>query len=324
MSTYTSWKEGGGDFLLVVAGLTHIAPYISGWRRFKDHIRNVVREQPGWVNVYASQSQRRGEMQGWCRLKNEEDANAAYSEIYGFLNDLNSESNIAPEVFYLSKDMLVHVWQTRRNSDGFRLMKCNCSVHFPNVAEGLHSAALCGIDIGRVDQLGGKPYTLPAQYMPNPIGYPCSICPATTSYAVQPVYATQVPQIPPMMAQAPVDSASNSGMPVNIRNGAILTEARGIFIQNLSYKVDSEELKNLLFTVGQPVECEVHRDRAGVSKGRATATFASAHEAQLAAIRLDGISYRSMVLKVRLDRDTTVVGQVGPPLVVNGSVGADR
>ncbi|KAF3045442.1 hypothetical protein E8E12_004588 [Didymella heteroderae] len=307
MSCATNWKEGDGDFLLVVAGLTRFAPYLSGWQEFKDHIRKVVREQPGWVEVYASQSQRRGEMQGWCRLKDKEDADAAY------------------KTFYRSKGMLVHVWQTRRSSDGFRLMKCNCSVHFPEVAEGHHSAGLCGIDIGRVNQLGGKPYApAPAQYMAVQPGYTYPVYPTTTSYIIQPVYATQGPQLPQMMAQPPVYSASNSGMPVNVRDGAMLTESRGIFIQNLSYKVGSDELKNLLYTVGRPVDCKVHRDRSGVSKGVATARFASTHEAQLAVTHLNRRPHRGMTLKVRLDQDTTVVGQVGPPLVVNGSVGAYR
>lgn len=219
----------------------------------------------------------------------------------------------------------MHVWQTRRSSDGFRLMKCNCSVHFPEVADGHHSAGLCGIDIGRVNQLGGKPYAAaPAQYMAVQPGCSYPIYPTTTSYAIQPVYATQVSQTPPIVAQPPVYSASSSGMPVNIRDGAMLTEARGIFIQNLSYKVGSEELKNLLYTVGRPVDCKVHRDRSGVSKGVATAKFASTHEAQLAVTHLNRKPHRGMTLKVRLDQDTTVVGQVGPPLVVNGSVGAYR
>ncbi|KAL1656867.1 hypothetical protein SLS61_000663 [Didymella pomorum] len=126
----------------------------------------------------------------------------------------------------------------------------------------------------------------------------------------------------PVVVQPPVYSASNSGMPVNIRDGAVLTESRGIFIQNLSYKVGSDELKNLLYTVGRPVDCKVHRDRSGISKGVATAKFASTHEAQLAVTHLNRKPHRGMTLKVRLDQDTTVVGQVGPPLVVNGSVGA--
>ncbi|KAF9698744.1 hypothetical protein EKO04_003248 [Ascochyta lentis] len=306
MSFVTNWKEGDGDFLLVVAGLTRFAPYLTGWQEFKDHIRKVVREQPGWVDVYASQSQRRGEMQGWCRLKDREDAEAAY------------------KTYFRSKGMLVHVWQTRRSSEGFRLMKCNCSTHFPDLPEGAHSPGLCGIDIGRVNQLGGKSYAAPpTQYMPVQPGYAYAAYPTTTTYAIQPLYATQAPPpVPSVMHQLPVYSASNSGMPVNIRDGAILTEARGIFIQNLSYKVGSTELKNLLYSVGRPIDCKVHRDRAGVSKGVATAKFASTHEAQLAVTHLNRKPHRGMTLKVRLDQDTTVVGQVGPPLVVNGSVGA--
>jgi hypothetical protein len=79
MSNASSWKDADGDFLLVISGLTRYAPYLTGWQHFKDHIRKVVKEQPGWVDVYSSQSQRRGEMQGWARLKDVEDADAAYS-----------------------------------------------------------------------------------------------------------------------------------------------------------------------------------------------------------------------------------------------------
>lgn len=229
------------------------------------------------------------------------------------------------ETYYRSKGMLVHVWQTRRSNEGFRLMKCNCSVHFPELPDGHHSPGLCGIDIGRVNQLGGKPYAaLQTQYMPVQPGYAYAAYPSTTSYAIQPVYATQAPPMSPMVAQPPLYSASNTGVPVNIRDGAMLTEARGIFIQNLSYKVGSDELKHLLYTVGRPVECKVHRDRSGVSKGVATAKFASTHEAQLAVTHLNRRPHRGMTLKVRLDQDTTIVGQVGPPLVVNGSIGAYR
>jgi hypothetical protein len=79
MSSTGSWKEGDEDFLLVVSGTTRYAPYLTGWQEFKDHLRKVVKEQPGWADVYSSQGQRRGEMQGWCRLKYREDADAVYS-----------------------------------------------------------------------------------------------------------------------------------------------------------------------------------------------------------------------------------------------------
>lgn len=221
--------------------------------------------------------------------------------------------------------MLVHVWQTRRSNDGFRLMKCNCSAHFPELPDGAHSPGLCGIDIGRVNQLGGKSYAAPpTQYMPVQPGYAYAAYPSTTSYAIQSMYTTPSPPMLQLVSQPPVYSASNNGMPVNIRDGAMLTEARGIFIQNLNYKVGSDELKSLLYTVGRPVDCKVHRDRSGVSKGVATAKFASPHEAQLAVAHLNRKLHKGMTLKVRLDQDTTVVGQVGPPLVVNGSGCASR
>lgn len=75
-----------GEFLLVIAGSIRFAPYLTGWRRFKDHIREIVEGQPGWVDVYASQSQRREEMQGWARLKSVGDADAAYSRLLGKLS----------------------------------------------------------------------------------------------------------------------------------------------------------------------------------------------------------------------------------------------
>lgn len=79
MSYPGSWKEGDGDFLLVVSGSKRHAPYLSGWQEFKDHLRKVVKDQPGWVEVFPSQNKRRDEMQGWCRLKDREDADAVYS-----------------------------------------------------------------------------------------------------------------------------------------------------------------------------------------------------------------------------------------------------
>src|SRR5690349_3607402 len=76
-----SFKEGEGDFLLVVSGLTHFSPFLAGWQEFKDHVRKVVKEQPGWTDTFPG---REGEMQGWCKLKDSEDAEAAYSRFRTF------------------------------------------------------------------------------------------------------------------------------------------------------------------------------------------------------------------------------------------------
>jgi RNA recognition motif-containing protein len=103
--------------------------------------------------------------------------------------------------------------------------------------------------------------------------------PAAQAYSTSTVYSGYAAP-----TQMPVYSASTHGMPVNVRHGAVLTEARGIFIQNLSYKCTLSDLYSLLLTVGQPVDHKLIRDRrTGVFKGAATAAFASKEAAQHAA-----------------------------------------
>jgi hypothetical protein len=210
--------------------------------------------------------------------------------------------------------MLVHVWETCRSSEGFRILRCNCSALFSEVPDGSHSAGRCGIDLGRVSNLtGGARATYPTtapQYLPaQPIygyGYP-----TTQSYSVPAMYPSYAPP-----AQVPVYSTNTYGMPVNVRNGAVLTEARGIFIQNLSYKCSLSDLYSLLLTVGQPVDYKLIRDhRTGVFKGLATATFGSQDLAQRAAYYLNRVEHMGMTLSVRMDKETTAVGQTAPLIV---------
>jgi len=296
MTTYAgSRKDVDGDFLLVVCGSTRYAPYLAGWQEFKDHLRKVVKEQPGWADVYSSPNQRRNDMQGWCRLKDAEDADAAY------------------KIYHRSKGMLVHVWETCRSTNGYRLMRCNCSAHFPELPEGSHSVGQCGIDIGRVNQLGGKIGAIsPTSYMPLPTTYPYATYSPIPTYRPVSAYAVRAPQ-------PPVYSTSTNGMPVNVRGGAVLTEARGIFIRNINYKATADDLNKLLYTVGIPVDSQLLRDpKTGVFKGVATARFGSKEEAHYAATCLNGKEHMGMTLHVRMDTDTTIVGKA-EPMIVNGS-----
>lgn len=213
----------------------------------------------------------------------------------------------------------MHVWETCRSSEGFRMLKCNCSSRFPEVPEGSHSVGQCGIDLGRVSHLtgGGRGSNSMSisQYMPvQPVygyGYP-----AAQAYSTSTVYSGYAAP-----TQMPVYSASTHGMPVNVRHGAVLTEARGIFIQNLSYKCTLSDLYSLLLTVGQPVDHKLIRDRrTGVFKGAATAAFASKEAAQHAAHYLNRVEHMGMTLSVRMDKETTAVGQAGPPLIVGSDM----
>jgi hypothetical protein len=216
--------------------------------------------------------------------------------------------------------MLVHVWETCRSSEGFRILRCNCSSVFPEVSEGAHSAGRCGIDLGRVGHQtsgGGRPTysTLTPQYMPaQPLyGYAYTTTQVYNIPAPYPSYASP--------AQIPLYSTNSYGMPVNIRNGAVLTEARGIFIQNLNFRCSPSDLHSLLLTVGQPVDYKLIRDsRTGTFKGHATASFGSQEQAQRAAYYLNRVEHMGMTLTVRMDKETTAVGKTGPPLIVGSDM----
>lgn len=209
----------------------------------------------------------------------------------------------------------MHVWETCRNNEGYRLMKCNCSALFPGVPDGEHSAGQCGIDITKVHQLGGRPHvasSTPSTYAPAQSTYPYAVYPPMQTYTTVPLYPVQAPLMP-------IYSIGTNGLPVNIRGGAVLTEARGIFIRNISYKATPDDLNRLLYTVGNPVDSHLLRDsRTGAFKGVATARFGSKDEAQHAAMQLNGREHMGMTLQVRMDTDTTVVGRT-EPMVVNGS-----
>jgi hypothetical protein len=220
--------------------------------------------------------------------------------------------------------MLVHVWEASWRGDGYQLMRCNCSTVFPEVPHGGHSDDRCGIDIGRVKQLGGVRESTAAAsttYMTAQSRYPYTMYPQAPTYAPQPQVYAPAPIYPAYaLPSPPIYSANTNGMPVNVRGGALLTEARGIFIRNLSYKCTLEDLNGLLLqTVGYPIDIQFLRDgRTGVFKGAASAKFASKELAQHAANRLNGREHMGMKLHVRMDTDTTVIGQA-EPLVVNGS-----
>jgi hypothetical protein len=75
------------------------------------------------------------------------------------------------------------------------------------------------------------------------------------TYAPQPQVYAPAPVYPAYALPAPpIYSTSTNGMPVNVRGRAVLTEARGIFVRNLSYKWTPEDLNGLLLqTVGYPI-----------------------------------------------------------------------
>lgn len=108
--------------------------------------------------------------------------------------------------------------------------------------------------------------------------------------------------------------------PVNVSHGAVLTEARGVFITKLSFTVSSSELASLMRYAGQVVDCKIFRDpKTGKSKGTGTVLFSTTTEARRAVCIFDNTEYKGLNVKVRLDREQTTVPRASHPIIADGS-----
>jgi hypothetical protein len=210
----------------------------------------------------------------------------------------------------------IHLFRTSRNSGYWDLFKCNCNRQF-GVGDRGHSPGRSGIDVNRVNETFGKggagfqtQFPVPAQTVQPTYQY-------ANYYPAQPYPSTiyGYPTAPPPQ----VYSQSSGGLPVNLSQGAVLTETRGIFIQGLNYSVGNNELAALLGAHGlRPTQVSVHKDSRGASKGVATASFSTKADAEYAVARLNGITHAGKLLTIRMDTNPTVVGSL-EPFVVDGS-----
>ncbi|KAF2205867.1 hypothetical protein GQ43DRAFT_158266 [Delitschia confertaspora ATCC 74209] len=283
------------DYFIVPTGL----PSHWTWQDFKDDVRKYVNNQPGWVDIKPS-TRPGGGKEGWCRISQREDAERAYNRYAHAKSGVN-----------------VHLFATSLKSEGnYTLLRCNCDIQF-GVAPGSHSPIRSGIDISAVSAsiFRQQQNLLPQVAAPAPYAYAYPAYPMAQAYACAPqyAYAATMPQ--------PVYTATPGGLPVNVGSGAMVTESRGIFISNLSYSATTSELTTLLHSVGiRPLEVHIQKDsRTGKSKGTATAKFGTKEEANYAVSRLNHHSHMNKPLKVRLDTESTIVGQVQGPVIVNGS-----
>jgi hypothetical protein len=197
--------------------------------------------------------------------------------------------------------VLVHVWNTSRNDEGSQLLGCNCSSLLSDLSEGSHSPGRCGIDLGKIAP--PKQEATYSTFVPQYLLYPTGnshVYPATLVYDnTSSFYGSYAMATPPL-----VYLANHYGMPVNVQPGTVLTEARGIFIRNLSFKCTTSDLFQLLLTVGHSFgQRLITHSRTGVLEGAATAMFATQEEAQQAAQYLHGVKHMGMTLSVRIDKE---------------------
>jgi hypothetical protein len=113
----------------------------------------------------------------------------------------------------------------------------------------------------------------------------------------------------PRHSQGPMYVSSSTGTHVNVSQGAIKTEVRGIFVSNVDYKATSKDLQRYFGRAGEIVKCQLQKDPAtGRSKGNATVQYAVAKDAQNAVRMFNSEKYMDMRLKVRLDKEPVAVG----------------
>lgn len=129
-----------------------------------------------------------------------------------------------------------------------------------------------------------------------------------TPYAYAQQLAAQQ-AVNPRHAQGPMYVSSSTGTHVNVSQGAIKTEVRGIFVSNVDYKATSKDLQRYFGRAGEIVKCQLQKDPAtGKSKGNATVQYAVAKDAQNAVRMFNSEQYMGMRLKVRLDKEPVAIG----------------
>ena len=104
-------------------------------------------------------------------------------------------------------------------------------------------------------------------------------------------------------------ATSASGLPVNIKNGAAVTESRAIFVSKLNYKAKESEIKKLFGAAGKIVSCTVQKDSKSneANRGHAQIEYETAAQAERAIKMFNGESFMKMRLNVRPDKNATTI-----------------
>lgn len=128
------------------------------------------------------------------------------------------------------------------------------------------------------------------------------------------VYQTRQAQ---MAGPYPTYTTGTTGLPTNTTRGIVRTEVRGIFVSGLDFKARQKDIEKHFRQAGEIVKIELQKDSAGKSKGNATILYTTAEDAQEAIEMFDRKKFMSMQLRVRPDREATVIAP--PPQASAGA-----
>jgi len=181
------------------------------------------------------------------------------------------------------------------------------------------------MDTGRINQIlvGGDSTTTPQYTAATQAAYQNANYYANLPHTLTSTYSNPAAIMQYAAPPVPAYSQSSGGLPVNLSQGAVITESRGIFIHGLNYNAGHEDIVSLINGLGLLFrKIKIFRDSHGASKGCATVEFKSKRDAQSAVTRLNDGIHMGKQLTVRLDADPTIVGRV-PPTLIGGAAIAD-
>ena len=115
---------------------------------------------------------------------------------------------------------------------------------------------------------------------------------------------------------------NNAGLPVNISSGAIKTETRGVFIQNLAFKVIDSQMAQYFGKAGKVVKYNFPKDsKTGRLRGYGTVMYGSLQDAQRAVEMFNGKEFMGRKLAVRFDTEQTALNppKEPGPVIADGS-----
>lgn len=249
-----------------------------------------------------------------------------------------------------NKRLRVHLWETPISGPP-RLLRCNCD------QPGRHSPI--GAVVGRMAldpswhvpqavplvqaQAPAYQYLVPSNYAPQaPTLAVSSLTTDMASLRVTPTAAQLVAQRDAYNAYAARQAhlarqqqggsiylTTAGGIPVNVENGAVRTESRGVFVGKLKYSARARDVEALFQKAGKIIDCKLRVDpTTGKSKGSATILYAFAAQAMVAVEKFNNYEFMGKRLEVRIDKESTAIsppaGARAPstevqPIIVNGS-----
>lgn len=98
---------------------------------------------------------------------------------------------------------------------------------------------------------------------------------------------------------------NDDGTPINVAQGFISIERRGVYVHNLNHGATSKDLEDLFRQVGPVEGCEVLKGPDKGKQCKATVAFRSEGEAKAAIDKFDKKPFMGRPLAVRLNKDPT-------------------